>query len=65
MVETFKNKNVNLFNHNSNKNKLDSTVNKIIKDISHLKFNHQIMTFSENKGIFKFFILMINNVNIY
>ena len=65
MVETFKNKNVNLFNHNSNKNKLDPTVNNIIKDISHLKFNYQIMAFSENKAIFKFFILMINNVNIY
>ena len=65
MVETFKNKNVNLFNHNSNKNKLDPTVNKIIKDVSHLKFNYQIMTFSENKGILNIFILLSNNVNIY
>jgi hypothetical protein len=71
VVETFKNKSVNLLNHNSNmkniklmqeriynmledkilgnnKNKFDPTINKIIKDVSHLKFNNQIMAFSEN-----------------
>ena len=68
--ETFKNKSVNLFNHNNNmknvkiiqdrlnsimeekfirnkKVKIDPSVNKIIKDISHLRFNNQIMPVSD------------------
>ena len=70
IIETFKNKSVNLFNHNNNmknvkimqerlnnimeekfvrnnKIKIDPSVNKIIKDISHLRFNNQIMPVSE------------------
>jgi hypothetical protein len=69
IVESFKNRNVNLLTHNNNmknakllqdrinnimeekfyKNnriKLDKSINKIIKDISHLRFNNQIMAFN-------------------
>jgi len=70
VFEPFKNKSVNLFNHNNNmknikmiqdrmnnileekfmrnnKLKTDPKVNKIIKDISHLRFNNQLMAFTE------------------
>ena len=70
IIETPKNKTMNLFNHNNNmKNikminerlnnyleeklmgkytsKIDSNINNIIKDVSHLKFNKNIMAFSD------------------
>ena len=70
VFEPFKNKSVNLLNHNNNtknirmiqdrlnnimeekfirnnKIKTDPKVNKIIKDITHLRFNNQLMAFTE------------------